>query len=332
MRAIKITYFLLGCSLSVLLIILASLALGARYVAFHEVINAIFEYDSSSISQIVVRERIPRTLFGLIAGAALGVSGALMQSITRNPIADPSILGVNTGAALFVVSGIAFFQINTANQYIWFALAGAALTAIFVYGIGSLGSGGATPIKLALAGAATSAALTSLVSAIVLPRTEVMNAFRFWQVGSVSGATYEGIVTILPFLTSGLLIGILSAPYLNALALGDEVATGLGVRTGMVRIIVAFAGVLLCGSTTALAGPIGFVGLMVPHTMRLVFGPNLRITIPMSAVGGAIILTISDIIGRLIGSPGELEAGIVTAFLGAPILIIIAMKAKVRSI
>jgi iron complex transport system permease protein len=332
MKYTKIITILIGSIISLVLCMLASLAFGARYVSFHEVINALLHTDTSSLNAIVVQERIPRTVFSLIAGASLGVSGVLMQSITRNPIADPSILGVNTGASLFVVSGIAFFHINTAGQYIWFALIGATLTAAFVYGIGSMGSGGATPIKLALAGAATSAALSSLVNAIILPRTDVMNAFRFWQVGSVSGVTWEGISSVVPFLIVGLIIGIITSPALNALALGDDVATGLGVNTGIVRIIGAIAGVLLCGATTALAGPIAFVGLMVPHTMRLICGPNLRIIIPMSAIGGAIILTISDVIGRLIGSPSELEAGIVTAFLGAPILIFIAMKAKVRSL
>lgn len=332
MRHTRIVMILIGSLISLGLCILASLAFGARHVSFPDVIYALLHTDTDSLNEIVVRERIPRTVFSIIAGASLGVSGVLMQAITRNPIADPSILGVNTGASLFVVSGIAFFHINTAGGYIWFALAGAAVTAVFVYGIGSMGSGGATPIKLALAGAATSAALSSLVSAIILPRTEVMNAYRFWQVGSVSGATWEGIISVLPFLVIGLLIGIISSPALNALALGDDVATGLGVRTGIVRMAGALAGVLLCGATTALAGPIGFVGLMVPHIMRLICGPNLRFIIPMSAIGGAIILTISDVIGRLIGSPSELEAGIITAFLGAPILIFIAMRTKVRSL
>ncbi len=332
MKYMKISAILAGSLLSLLLCIFASLAFGSRFVSFHEVSRALLHTEAASISEIVVLERIPRTVFSIIAGASLGVSGVLMQAITRNPIADPSILGVNTGASLFVVSGISFFHIGTAGQYIWFALAGAAITAIFVYGIGSMGYGGMTPIKLALAGAATSAALSSLVSAIILPRTEVMNAYRFWQVGTVSGATWEGISSVLPFLTTGLLVGIFIAPALNALALGDDVATGLGVNTGMVRIAGAFAGVVLCGATTALAGPIGFVGLMVPHTMRLICGPNLRLLIPMSAMGGAVLLTISDIIGRLIGSPSELEAGIVTAFLGAPILIIVAMRAKVRTL
>jgi len=312
------------------LCILASLAFGARLVSFSDVMSALMQGQKETLSEIVVHERIPRTVFAILAGAALGVSGSLMQAVTRNPIADPSVLGVNTGASLFVVSGIAFFSISTTGQYIGFALVGAAATAVFVYGIGSMG--GTTPIKLALAGAATSAALSSVVSAIILPRTEVMNAFRFWQVGSISGATWEGIITVLPYLVVGLFSGMLVSPALDALALGDDVATGLGVRTGLVRLIGAFSGVLLCGATTAIAGPIGFIGLMVPHTMRLICGPNLRLIIPMSAIGGAILLTISDVLGRIIGSPSELEAGIVTAFLGAPILIAIAMKAKARAL
>lgn len=332
MKGKKNTILICAGIVGVILCAGASLAFGSRNVAIGEVIRALLHPDMKDFDALVVRERIPRTVFGMIAGASLGVSGALMQAITRNPVADPSVLGVNTGASLFVVGGIAFFHINTANEYIWFALAGATLTTIFVYRIGSMGSGGATPIKLALAGAATSAALSSLVSAIVLPRTEAMNSFRFWQVGSVGGATWQGILMVIPFLIVGLFIGILSTPALNALALGDDVATGLGVRTGVIRIVAAFAGVLLCGATTAIAGPIGFVGLMIPHIMRMLFGPDLRFIVPMSAVGGAILLTFSDIVGRLIVNQGELEAGIVTAFLGAPILILIAMRVKVRSL
>lgn len=318
--------------LSLSLCVLLSLAFGARFISFNEVLDTLIHSRMTTINEIVVHERIPRTVFGIIAGSALGVSGALMQAITRNPIADPSILGVNTGATLFVVGGIAFFGISSPEEYIFIALIGAAITTVFVYGIGSLGPGGATPIKLVLAGAATSAALSSLVSAIIMPREQVMNAVRFWQVGSISGATWEGIFSILPFLVIGLILGLIATPALDALAMGDDIATGLGVRVGVVRLIGALAGVLLCGATTALAGPIGFVGLMVPHTMRLILGPNLRWIVPMSALGGAILLTLSDVMGRLIGSPGELEAGIVTAFIGAPILIIIAMRAKGRAL
>ena len=311
---------------------MASLAWGSKNIEFSQAINALLNSDDMSFAALVVRERIPRTIFSIMAGASLGISGALMQSITRNPIADPSILGVNTGASLFVVIGMAFFNINSANQYIWIALAGAGITSIFVYGIASIGNGGMTPIKLALAGSATSAVLSSLVSAIILPRSELMDAFRFWQVGSVSGATWESINLILPFIIVGLIISLISTPALNVLALGDDVATGLGVNIGIIRIICAIAGVILCGSTTAIAGPIGFVGLMIPHSIRLIFGSNLRGIVPMSAIGGAVLLIISDVLGRVIGSPGELQVGIITAFLGAPILIIIARKAKVRDI
>ncbi|AQR97242.1 FecCD family ABC transporter permease [Clostridium saccharoperbutylacetonicum] len=312
--------------------LMLSLAFGSKNVGFSQAINALINSDDMSFSAIVVRERIPRTIFSVMAGASLGISGALMQSITRNPIADPSILGVNTGASLFVVIGIAFFNINSANEYIWIALAGAGITSIFVYGIASMGSGGMTPIKLALAGSATSAVLTSLVSVIILPRSEVMNAYRFWQVGSVSGATWDSINLILPYLIIGLIISIISTPALDVLALGDEVATGLGVNISIIRIICAIAGVILCGAITAIAGPIGFVGLMIPHSIRLILGANLRGLVPMSAIGGAVLLTISDVLGRVIGSPGELQVGIITAFFGAPILIIIARKAKVRAI
>jgi len=321
-----ICFILLG------LCVAASLALGSRVVSLNELMDGLFHPDVQSFGANVVRKRISRTVFSLFCGAALGVSGALMQSVTRNPIADPSILGVNTGASLFVVCGIAFLNISTANQYIWLALAGAAITAVFVFGIGSMGRGGATPIKLVLAGAATSAALSSLVTAIMIPRSYVMDQFRFWQVGSVGSGSWSSITTFLPFLVTGILIGCIAAPALNALALGDDVATGLGVRTGVLRFIAALAGVLLCGAATALAGPIGFIGLLSTHVIRLILGSDLRFVIPMSALAGAVILTLSDVGGRLIGSPGELEVGVVTAFIGAPILIILAMRSKVRSL
>ncbi|MBB6731493.1 FecCD family ABC transporter permease [Cohnella zeiphila] len=312
--------------------VIASLALGSRLVRFHELIDGLFHHQADSYGASVVRKRISRTVFSLFCGAALGVSGSLMQSVTRNPIADPSILGVNTGASLFVVCGIAFLHIGTANQYIGLALAGAAITAVFVYGIGSMGRGGATPFKLVLAGAATSAALSSLVTAIMIPRSSVMDQFRFWQVGSVGSATWSAVAAFVPFLIAGMLIAFMTAPALNAMALGDEVATGQGVRTGTLRLVAALGGVLLCGVTTALAGPIGFVGLLATHVIRLILGPDLRFVIPMSAISGAVILTVSDVCGRLIGSPGELEVGVVTAFIGAPILILLAMRSKMRSL
>ena len=317
---------------SLMLCVIASLVFGARSLTLQEVMDSFMQRHPDSIAASIFQKRLIRTVFGLCCGAALGIAGVLMQSVTRNPIADPSILGVNTGAALFVVCGMAYFHISAAEQYIWFALSGAMVTAVFVFGIGSMGRGGATPLKLVLAGAATSAALSSLVTAVMIPRSYVMNQFRFWQVGSVGAGTWDSILLLLPFLAAGALIAVFVAPALNALALGDEAAKGLGVKTGVLRLVAAFAGVVLCGATTAVAGPIGFVGLLATHVIRLILGPDLRFLIPMSALSGAIILIVSDVVGRWIGSPGELEVGVVTAFIGAPILIILAMKAKVRSI
>lgn len=312
--------------------VLASIAFGSRAIGWDGLMDGLFHSEVQSHEAVVVRQRIVRTIFCFMCGVALGVSGALMQSVTRNPIADPSILGVNTGASLFVVIGIAFFNIGTATEYIWLAIAGAIITAIFVFSIGSLGASGATPLKLVLAGAATSAILSSLVTAIMIPRSNVMDEFRFWQVGSVGAGNWDSIKLFIPFIIVGLLIALISSQSLNALALGDEVATGLGVNTTILRIIAATGGVLLCGATTALAGPIGFIGLLATHLVRLIIGPDLRYVIPLSAITGAIILMISDVCGRLLGSPGELEVGILTAFIGAPILILITMKAKMRAL
>lgn len=327
--------FIKVCILLIILLvvcIVASLAFGSRIISVADLMDGLFHPSVQSHEAVVVRQRIVRTIFCFMCGAALGVSGALMQSVTRNPIADPSILGVNTGASLFVVCGIAFLNISTAGEYVWLAIAGAFITAIFVFGIGSMGSSGATPLKLVLAGAATSAILSSLVVAVMIPRSNVMDQFRFWQVGSVGSGNWDSISLFIPFLIVGIVIAIFTAPALNALALGDEVAKGLGVRTGTIRLIAALGGVLLCGVATALAGPIGFIGLLATHVIRLVIGPDLRYIIPMSALSGAIILSISDVLGRLLGSPSELEVGIVTAFVGAPILILITMKAKMRAI
>ncbi len=312
--------------------IVSSLMLGARVVSYQELMDGLFYTNQDSYGANVVRKRISRTVFSLCCGVALGIAGVLMQAVTRNPLADPSILGVNTGATLFVVIGITLFNITTAGEYIWLALIGASITAIFVFGIGSMGRGGATPIKLLLAGAATSAALSSLVTAIIIPSAYAQDKFRFWQVGSVGSGNWDSIKIFLPFLVVGLLIAFISAPALNALALGDDVATSLGVRPGVLRAFAIIAGVVLCGAATALAGPIGFIGLLATHAMRFVIGPDLRFLIPMSALAGAIILTFSDVVGRLIASPGELEVGILTAFIGAPILIILAKKSKVRSL
>ena len=309
-----------------------SISLGAKNIAFSKVVDVLLGNDPDSLEAAIILQRIPRTVFGILAGGALGISGALMQSITRNPIADPSILGVNTGASLFVVAGIAFFNITVAYQYIWLGITGAGVTAVFVYSVASMGKDGATPLKLALSGSAVSIVLGSLVSTIILPNNRVMEAFRFWQVGSIGSATWENIMLISPFLIVGFIISMFISGYLNNLALGDEAATALGTNVVMTRTIGALASVLLCGATTALAGPIGFVGLIIPHIIRLIFGSEMSKMLPLSFLGSAILMLISDVIGRIISLPGETEVGIVTAVLGAPVFILAIRKGRVKSL
>ncbi|GMM96750.1 FecCD family ABC transporter permease [Microbacterium sp. MTN4-26] len=331
----RVVALVIGLALLVVTVIL-SLAFGSRPVTVTEVVDGVTTWlrgqTPTDIGALAVQSRIPRTALAMLAGAALAISGALMQAITRNPLADPGILGVNTGAALAVVIGIAFFGLADTWGYLSLALIGAGLTAVFVYFVGSVGAGGTTPIKLALAGAAATAALTSLVSAILLPRQNVLDEFRYWQVGNVGRAEWETMAVVAPVLVFGAIVAIFSASALNALAMGDDVATGLGVHVGRIRIVAAIAGVALCAAVTAVAGPIGFVGLMVPHVVRLVSGPDQRWLLPLSAIGGAILLVAADTIGRVIGSPGEVEAGIITAFVGAPVLIVIARRTRMRAL
>lgn len=306
----------------------ASLSLGTRSIPFPDVVGVLLgQADPDSFTARIVMQRAPRTLFALLAGAALGVSGLLMQAVTRNPIADPSILGVNSGAALAVVCGIAFLHVTTSGQYMALAVAGAAVTALFVYGVGSAGAGGASPLKLALAGTAVSVALSSLVSIVIMPRNSVMDQFRFWQIGSVGGAGWDSVAGFVPVFLVGVLVALVMAGSLEVLALGDDAAVGLGARPGLIRAVSSAAAVLLCGAVTALAGPIGFVGLMVPHAVRMVWrGASMRSVMLLSALVGALLLTFADVAGRLVGGTGEVEVGIVTAIVGAPVFIAVAVR------
>lgn len=320
------------CFLALLFCIFLSITLGEKSIRLADIRNALGNTEHPSFGVHVIQARIPRTIFGILAGAALSISGALMQAITRNPIADPSILGVNTGASLFVVCGISFWHITTGTQYIWLAFLGALVTSFLVFGIASVGQGGAAPIKLALAGAAANIALQSIINTIMLPNAQVMEQFRFWQIGSIGGTDWKDIIIFLPYLLIGLVGSLALAPSLNTLLLGDEAASGLGLNVRKVRLLGALFGVLLCGSVTALAGPIGFLGLMIPHFIRLLLGADMRIVLPLSALAGSCLLLLADTAGRLLGSPGELETGIITALAGAPVFIMIVRKAKVRSL
>ncbi|GGS52170.1 MULTISPECIES: iron ABC transporter permease [Streptomyces] len=312
-------------------VMVASVAFGSRDVPWSDVVAA-FGGADDTLGRAAATKRIPRTVLAVVIGAALGLAGGVMQGVTRNPLADPGILGVNMGASLAVVTAVAFFGLTSPTGYIWVAIAGAALSALFVYTVGTLGRGGATPLKLALAGAATSAAFASLVSAIILPRNDIAGSFKLWQIGGVGGASFERIAQVAPFLAVGFAVCLLSARALNSLALGDELAAGLGERVAVARAVAALGAVLLCGAATAVAGPIGFVGLVVPHTCRLLVGVDHRWLLPLSTVLGGVLLTAADVVGRIVARPSEIDVGIVTALIGAPFFIYIVRRQKVRAL
>ncbi|MFJ9187289.1 MULTISPECIES: FecCD family ABC transporter permease [Streptomyces] len=323
--------WLLFSVLALAAVMVASVALGSRDVPWSDVVAALGGADDT-LGRAAATKRIPRTVLAVVIGAALGLAGGVMQGVTRNPLADPGILGVNMGASLAVVTAVAFFGLTSPTGYIWVAIVGAALSALFVHTVGTLGRGGATPLKLALAGAATSAAFASLVSAVILPRNDIAGSFKLWQIGGVGGASFERIAQVAPFLAVGFAVCLLSARALNSLALGDELAAGLGERVAVARAVAALGAVLLCGAATAVAGPIGFVGLVVPHTCRLLVGVDHRWLLPLSAVLGAILLTAADVVGRIVARPSEIDVGIVTALIGAPFFIYIVRRQKVRAL
>lgn len=324
----RLTGLLLGLAMLVA-VSLASLLIGARSVTVSTALDALFAYDSSLAEHIIIRDyRLPRTLLGLLCGAAFGVSGALIQAATRNPLADPGILGVNAGAAFFVTLAVGLFGFHSIDAYLWFAFLGAILVTLAVYALGATGRDGATPVRLVLAGVALSAVLGGIGSAITLLDPQAFDSMRFWSIGSVAGKNMEIVVAVAPFIGFGLLIALIAARPLNAVALGDDLARSLGANIFRARILTLIAVTLLAGAGTAAAGPIGFVGLMVPHVVRWFTGPDQRWIIPMTMIYAPVLLLTADIAGRLVLFPGELEAGIVTAFIGAPVLILLARRKK----
>ena len=306
----------------------ASLAIGARGLALETVWQALTQFDPASGDHAVVHARIPRTVLGLLAGGALGLAGAAMQGVARNPLADPGIIGINAGAALAVVTGIYVFGVASLSGYIWFAFLGASAAAALVYLVASLGRDGATPVKLALAGAALSAGLFSLMNVILVSSRDTLDRFRFWQVGGIAGRDWAVILPALPFLLLGAAMVLATGRILNNLALGDDIARGLGQRVGLARGITALGIVLLCGSATALAGPIGFVGLIIPHSVRFLTGPDYRWILPFSLILAPALLLAADVIGRVILLPGEVPAGIMTALIGAPVFVWLVRRGK----
>jgi iron complex transport system permease protein len=308
----------------------ASIAVGARDIPVDQVWHGLF-HPTGTDDDVVVRQlRVPRTVLGLMVGAALGMAGAAMQALTRNPLADPGLLGVNAGAAAAVVSAISFLGVGSTTGYVWFALLGAAVTGTLVYLVG--GSRSATPVRMALAGTAMTALLQGYTNAVELTDNAALDRMRFWQVGSLASADMGTVRAVAPFIAAGAVLALITARPLNAVALGDDTARALGARLTRTRVLTMAAITLLCGGATAACGPIVFVGLMVPHMVRGITGPDMRWTLPYAAVLSPVLLLGSDVIGRVVTRPAELQVGIVTAVIGGPVFIALVRRRRMAEL
>ncbi|GAA5102059.1 iron chelate uptake ABC transporter family permease subunit [Haloechinothrix salitolerans] len=302
--------------------VFASVRWGVREIPFETVWEALLARDVSNPDhEVIWRQRMPRTAIGLVAGAALGVAGALLQGLTRNPIADPGLLGINAGASLAVVAAIGLVGVTDPAGFVWFAFIGGAGAAALVYAAATLGPDGPTPVTLALLGAAVTATATSAITVVLLTDQSVFADYRFWSVGALVNRPAELVLLVLPIAAVGGLLAVVSARFLDAVALGEDLARGLGQDVDGGRMRVLAAAVLLAGGATALVGPIAFVGLLVPHLARALAGISYARVVPVSAVLGPVVLLVADVIGRLLVRPAEVEAGVVVAFVGAPVLI-----------
>ncbi|MCK2022104.1 iron chelate uptake ABC transporter family permease subunit [Microbacterium sp. kSW2-24] len=309
-----------------------SLSIGARDVAIPVVWDAIRGAGSDADAASVLALRIPRTALGLLVGAALGVAGALIQAVTRNPLADPGILGVNSGAAFAVAIAVGVFGLTSPPAFLWFAFGGALVTTIIVYLIGSAGRGSVSPARITLAGVAIGAVLSGITAGMLLANPKGFNAMRAWEAGAIADRGWEVIVVAGPYLAAGLVLALMLGRPLNAVALGDDLARSLGSSVLRTRVLSIIAITLLCGTATAMAGPIAFVGLMIPHVARWIVGPDQRWIIAYSVLLAPILLLASDVVGRVVLRPGELPVGIVTAFIGAPVLILLVRRQRASAL
>ncbi|MFF3909025.1 FecCD family ABC transporter permease [Streptomyces sp. NPDC001848] len=304
---------------------LASIAIGAKGLSPAQVWHGLF-HGSGTYADVVVGDRLSRTVLGLLAGAALGLAGAVLQALTRNPLADPGLLGINAGASAAVVTAITYLGVTSLSGYVWFAFVGAAAVGALVWFLG--GSRGATPVRLALAGTAISAALYGYLQAVMIMDDAALGKMRFWTVGSLASATDVTIRQVLPFLLAGTVLALALARPLNALAMGDDTARALGAHLSRTRALAMAAATVLCGAATAACGPIVFVGLMVPHAVRSFTGPDLRWILPYATVLSPVLLLGADVVGRVCARPAELQVGIVTAVLGGPVFILLVRRRR----
>jgi iron complex transport system permease protein len=323
---------LLGLVLGIIILLIClvfSVTLGAADIPLRKILESFVIFDGSYDHLVIQTVRLPRSLIGILVGAALAVAGALMQGLTRNPLADPGILGIEAGATLAVVGTIFVFGNLSLSILSVVAFLGAATSAILVYFLGSLGRGGPTPLNLTVAGAALTALITSLITAILIVSQRTLDEIRFWLAGSLAGRDINILLQVLPFVSIGLLIAFALGRQITTMSLGEDVAKGLGQQTAWIKIITAISVVLLVGSSVSLAGPIGFIGLVVPHIVRLFIKADYRWILPYSAVVGATLLLIADIAARILLKPQELPVGVMTALLGAPFFVYLA-KSKVK--
>ncbi|MEH1163813.1 iron ABC transporter permease [Micromonospora sp. CPCC 205539] len=324
-------------ALCVLLALVAffSVTMGSRSIGLSEVLRALGHVgggEDSITSTVTLEMRVPRTLLGILVGAALGVAGAILQGVTRNPLADAGILGINSGAAAFVVFAITVLGVRGVNAYVWFAFAGAIAALALVYAIASLGREGATPVKLALSGAAVTAGLASVTSGIIMTNVDALNELRFWQVGSLAGRYTPILTGVAPFLLIGLAVSLGSGRAINGLALGEDVARGLGQNVTRTRAAAFAVVAVLAGAATAACGPIVFVGLVVPHLARVICGPDYRWILPYSMVLAPVVLLLADVVGRVAVAPDELQVGVVLGVIGAPAFVAIVRYARLSEV
>lgn len=330
-RTRRLTIGLFVCLGVLVVVCCLSLAIGSRSIPLGTVWNALWSDDGSRDSLIIRQLRVPRTLIGLMAGACLGLSGAVMQGLTHNPLADPGVLGINSGAALAVVIGIHTFDVTSPSKFVWFAFVGAAAASILVYGLGSFGRHAAAPVRLAIAGMATAAVFSAFTTSILLTDEQTLDQYRFWVVGSLSGRDMNTVTSIAPFAIVATILALAVARPLNTLGLGEDAARSLGASVARSRAICSVAIILTAGTAVAACGPIAFVGLMVPHMVRHWTGPEHRWLLPYTAVCAPILLLGADVVGRIVDRPSEVQVGIITALIGAPFFIAIARRTRISS-
>ncbi|WP_280456482.1 FecCD family ABC transporter permease [Nocardia carnea] len=307
-----------------------SLVVGVKQIPITEIFTALWQHSGSPDDLIISEYRLPRTLLGLLAGSALGIAGCLMQGLTRNPLADPGLLGINAGAAFAIAVAVAYLGASGIASYVWFGFAGAAVVSVVVYRLGTVGRGGTDPIRLTLAGVAVTAVLTGVTKGLILLNSSAFEEMRQWDAGALTGRGYDVLAGATPFILIGIVFAAVAARSLNAVALGDDMARALGVQVTRTRAFTALALILLCGTATAAVGPITFVGLAVPHIARWIVGPDYRWIVAYSLVLAPTLVLLADVLGRIAIPPDEIAAGVVTAFLGAPVLIWLARRAEMR--